>query len=376
MIQLMAVHILGTIVAYTIYVNLASGLGDGYAPVNFTGFNGEFNRTALVHSIYAYVGTILPSPGHGGGFLAPMALGLVVAIVTWHAFRDVYTQINPILFWTCNLLPHFLVWSGSSSKEQIVIIFGIIVIDFAAKRSFAARRLTIINLILVFISLWFIYIIRPNYFVIYFTIFAISLLASSLHKIKIYRFSVGVWTLIFIMAIMGLTFVAAFDAKFFSEDVVTFMKAVERDFLHYLHAGSNRYNIQWNDISDFMYNSLWGIPQGFIGPTLLEAISKPVQFPVFLEGVVYLYILCYLFVRLFQLANASNKLRVHILPYLFVTFVIVFVSYPHLIFNPGSSLRIKQSMHPVLIFYPLLILAYARANNLMKTNTKKTPDEC
>ena len=112
----------------------------------------------------------------------------------------------------------------------------------------------------------------------------------NLHKIKINRFSVGVWVLIFIMAIMGLTFVAAFDAKFFSEDVVGFMKEVEVSFLGY-EGGSNRYNIQWNDISDFMYNSLWGIPQGLIGPTLLEAISKPIQFPVFLEGVVYLYIL-------------------------------------------------------------------------------------
>ncbi len=370
LIRLMGVHILGTIIAYTIYLIFASGLGDGYAPVNFAGFNGMFNRTLLVHQIYAYVGTIFPSPGHGAGFLAPMVLGLVVAIVTWHAFRNVYTQINPILFWVCNLFPHFLVWSGASSKEQIVIIFGIIVIDFAAKRSFAARRLTIINLILVFISLWFIYVIRGNYFVIYFTIFTTSLLASSLNKIKIYRFSVGVWTLIFIMAIIGLTFVAAFDAKFFSEVVVVFMKQVEASFLGY-EGGSNRYNIQWNDISDFMYNSLWGIPQGLIGPTLVEAILKPIQFPVFLEGVVYLFILCYLFVRLFQLANASNKLRVHILPYLFVAFVVVFVSYPYLIFNAGSALRYKQSMHPILIFYPLLILAYARANNLMKTNKKK-----
>ena len=125
-----------------------------------------------------------------------------------------------------------------------------------------------------------------------------------------------------------------------------------------------------------MYNSVWGIPQGFIGPTLIEAISKPVQFPVFLEGVVYLFILCYLFVRLYKLASASNMLRVHIFPYLFVTLVIVFISYPYLIFNAGSALRYKQSMHPILIFYPLLILAYARANNLLKTNTKKMPDEC
>jgi hypothetical protein len=125
-----------------------------------------------------------------------------------------------------------------------------------------------------------------------------------------------------------------------------------------------------------MYNSLWAIPQGFIGPTLLEAISKPIQFPVFLEGVVYLYILCYLFVRLFKLASASKKIRVHLYPYLFVVFVIVYISYPYLMFNPGTGLRYKQNLHPILIFYPLLILSYARANNLMKTNTKKMPDEC
>ena len=370
LIRLMAVHILGTIFAYTIYINFSS-LGDGYLAEDFLGFNERFNSTILVHSIYAYLGAILSSPGYGAGFLAPMALGLVVAILTWYTFRDVYTQINPKLFWACNLLPHFLVWSGSSSKEQIVIIFGIIVINFAAKRSFAACRLTIINLILVFISLWFIYFIRPNYFVIYLTIFITAFFSPWLHKIKTRRLSVGVWILAFILAIAGLTFILSLDAKFFSEDVVGWMHHLKWHFLSYKDAGSNRTNIQWNDISDFMYNSLWWIPQGLIGPTLLEAISKPMQFPVFLEGVVYLYILCYLFVRLFQLANASIMLRVHILTYLFVAFAVVFVSYPYLIFNAGSSLRLKQSMHPVLIFYPLLILAYARANNLMKTYTKK-----
>ena len=78
------------------------------------------------------------------------------------------------------------------------------------------------------------------------------------------------------------------------------MKRVEASFLGY-KAGSNRTNIQWETVSDFIYNSLWGIPQGFIGPTLLEAIWKPIQFPAFLEGVVYLFILCYLFVKLFRI---------------------------------------------------------------------------
>ena len=366
LIRLVAAHLIGTIFAYTVYINLAS-LGDGYEPENFKGFDEEFGSTVLVHGIYAYLGAFL------SGFLAPMVLGLVVAILTWHAFRDVYTKINPKLFWACNLLPHFLVWSGSSSKEQIVIICGIVIVNFAAKRSFAASRLTI-NLIFVFFSLWVIYIIRPNYFVIYLAIFVTSFFFPSSHKIIINRFSVGVWVFASSLAIMGLTYILSFDAKFISENVVGFMKDVEYSFLAY-DGGSNRTNIQWNNISDFLYNAPWGILQGFIGPTLPEVISRPIQLPVFLEGMVYLYILGYLFVRLFKLADASSMLRVHILPYFFVASIIVFISYPYLIFNTGSALRYKQAMHPILIFYPLLILAYARANNLMKTSTKTVSDD-
>jgi hypothetical protein len=357
----MAAHILGTIVAYTVYIKLSS-LGDGYAAKDFQGFNGnsqDFTSTIVVHSIYHYFGRFLP------GFLAPMAIGLGVAIATWHAFRDVHTQINRKLFWACNLFPHFLIWSGSSSKEQIVVIFGTIVISFAAKRSFASSRLNIISLVFVSLSLAFIYLVRPNYFVIYFTIFVTSLFAPMLHKIKINRLSIGIWALTFILTTMGAIVFAAVNTTFFSKSVIDWMDVVEMSFLNYA-AGSNRYNIQWNDVSDFFYNSPWGIPQGFIGPTLIEAILKPVQFPVFLEGVVYLFILCYLFVRIFKLAGSYNMLRVHILPYYFVALSIVFVSYPYLIFNAGSALRYKQSMHPILIFYPLLILAYAKANNLIR----------
>jgi len=356
----MAAHILGTIIAYMVYIKLSS-LGDGYAPEDFQGFNGnakDFASTMIVHGIYHYIGAFLP------GFLAPMALGMIVAIVTWNAFRDVYMQINHKLFWACNLLPHFLIWSGASSKEQIVMIFGTIVIGFSAKRSFAASRLTITSLVFVFLSLGFIFLIRPNYFVIYFTIFITSLFAPTLYKTKINRLSIGIWVFTFILMTVGAVVFASTNTTFFSKDVIVFMKMVEVSFLAY-DAGSNRYNIQWNDVSDFFYNSLWGIPQGFIGPTLVEATSKPVQLPVFFEGVVYLIILCYLFVRIYKLAGASNMLRVHILPYYFVALVIVFVSYPYLIFNAGSALRYKQAMHPVLIFYPLLILAYARSNNLI-----------
>ena len=185
-----------------------------------------------------------------------------------------------------------------------------------------------------------------------------------LNKAKIYRFSVGMWVFIFSLITMLAT-IYAFVFQSFSKHVINFMTGIEGHFLN-LPGRSNRYNIQWETISDFLYNSLWGIPQGFIGPTLAESISKPIQLPVFLEGIAYLFILCYLFAKLLKIAYASNKLRVYILPYFLVTLVIIFVSYPFGIFNPGSALRYKQVLHPVLFFYPLLILAYARLNSSIR----------
>ncbi len=368
LILLMAAHMVGTIVAYTFYVKVSS-LGDGYAPKDFAAHIEMYNITygnlrdlssaLVVHGIYTYIGAFLP------GLFAPMALGLVVAIATWHAFRDVYMHVNRQLFWACNLFPHFLIWSGSSSKEQIMLIFGTFLIGFAAKRSFAANRLNITSMFFVFLSLGAIFWVRPNYFLIYFTIIVTSLFAPTLLKTRIYKFSTGIWAFVFIVITFGAIFFASFFTLFFSKDVIIFMERVEASFLGY-KAGSNRTDIQWNSVSDFIYNSMWGIPQGFIGPTLVEAISKPIQFPVFLEGVFYLVLLSYLFMRLFKLAGASKLLRVHILPYYFVAMVIIFVSYPYLIFNAGSALRYKQSMHPVLFFYPLLILAYAKANKLIR----------
>jgi hypothetical protein len=371
LVGLMAMHILGTLFAYMVYIKFSS-LGDGYNPKSFEmireAYTNKYSSTVLVWGIYFYLGAIFP------GFLAPMLLGIVVAILTWYAFRDVYKYISWKLFWVCNLFPHFLVWSGSSSKEQIVIILGIIVVNFAAKRSFAEKNLDI-SLIFVLLAIGLIFIIRPNYFIIYFIIFTTALLSPWLQKIVSGRLSVGVYILFYSLLTIVVAAYLALTSSFFSEDVVDYMLQVQQSFHAYSDAGSNRYGIQWNGFYDFLYNSFWAIPQGLIGPTLIESISKPIQFPVFLEGILFVTILGYLFFELLKLSIKSRILRLYILPYFYVCFIVVFVSYPYLMFNPGSALRYKQSIHPILIFYPLLILAYYRINNLMKIKKKKMQDE-
>ena len=162
--------------------------------------------------------------------MAPLALGQIVAITTWHAFRNVYSQINRQLFWLCNLFPHFLIWSGSSSKEQIVIILEFFVIGFVVKRLFFKHKVTILSLLFVGFSLTIIFLIRPNYFLIYFTIFITSLFAPMLNKIKIYRLSLGIWTLMFCFVTMIASFLAYAFTPFFTNDVIDFMIEVEGHF--------------------------------------------------------------------------------------------------------------------------------------------------
>lgn len=363
LIGLMAAHVFGTLFAYIVYINFSS-LGDGYHPEEFqrvrTLYGSDFASTVLVWGIYYFVSAVLP------GILAPMFLGMLVALLIWRAFRYIYAYVDRKIFWICNLFPHFLVWSGSSSKEQIVIICGILVISFVSRYSFGTRPSNISFLLTIF-ALGIIFIIRPNYFVIYFTIFLIAILAKRLNASVAGRFSFGVWIVSLTLSIFTLLFILTFHNTFFSEDVVNFMLAVQDSFLSYEAAGSNRTNIRWNVLSDFFYNALWGIPQGFIGPTFFEILSKPIQAPAFLEGLIYLLILFYLLYKLLQLSRSYRPLRLHILPFIFVGFCIIFVSYPYLIFNPGSALRYKQSLHPLLVFYPLLILAYFRAKQHAKT---------
>jgi hypothetical protein len=361
LLRLIAAHIFGTIFAYTVYIKLAS-LGDGYLPENFQGFHGEISSTILVHGIYSYIGAILP------GMLTPMAFGIVVAIVIWDSFRGVYSLVNRKVFWICNLFPHFLIWSGVSSKEQIVIICGVVVIDFSVRKMFLIG-VSYLRIGLVFVSLTIIFFIRPNYFIIYSAVFFVSISIHSLPKSFANRLSIGVLVIIFFAAVMVLSILLISNGDYVSEYIVAFMASVEASFLSY-EANTNRLNIQWNDVNDFFINSIWSVPQGLIGPTLWEVILKPIMFPVFVEGILYLFVLFYLFFKLFIIAKVYRVLRFNILTYLWVSLAIIYVSHPYLMFNVGSSLRYKQSMHPVLFLFPLLVIAYTKAGEIANRRLK------
>jgi hypothetical protein len=365
--QLIAVHVFGTIFAYTFYIKIAS-LGDGYLPEDFGGFDSEFSSTIFVHGIYAFIGALLP------GFLSPMALGIVVALVIWDSFREVYSQANRNLFWLCNLLPHFLIWSGSSSKEQIVIICGVIIVGCSVKNFFSIP-VSHLRMILSIVSLAIILLIRPNYFIIYITVFLNSLFISTSSKSFLNKLSFGLLSTLFVALFLMMSVLVIYNWEYVSINLLVFMKAVEISFSSY-QGNTTRLNIQWVDSIDFFSNSVWGVPQGFIGPTLREAMLSPIQIPVFLEGILYICIIIFLFFRLLIISKFYNKLRFQLMIFFLSSFIVIYISYPYLIFNIGSSLRYKQSLHPILIFFPLLVILYVKSGKISKRHSKSCSTGC
>ena len=356
--KLVIIHIFGTVFAYEVYGKITK-LGDGYLPAYFGGFTGSiFDSTYITHAIYYIIGSVLP------GYLAPMLLGIIIAILIWNAFKDVYIFINNKLFWICNLFPHFLVWSSSSSKEQITIICGLIIINFSTKYIFLKKKINF-EIILVIFSLFILFIIRPNYFLIYLSVFLSSLLLKDLPQFY-KNLSINTFIILLLIFIIFIFSLFLLNKNFIDLYFIKWMKKVEISFLVYDTAYSNRYEIIWYDIYSFLFNSIWGVPQGLIGPTLLEVIKKPIQIPVFLEGLVYLYVLCYLNFKIFKICFISNFLKYHLIFYLVVALIVLFISYPYLIFNPGSALRYKQSFHPILFFFPLLVLGNFKKKSLDK----------
>ena len=88
MVRLIMAHDLGAFFAYTVYVKFSALGGAVDCASYFNGFGEDLNSTLLVHGIYSIFCTLLSK------FLAPMFLGLVLDVVTWHKFRDAQNVTN------------------------------------------------------------------------------------------------------------------------------------------------------------------------------------------------------------------------------------------------------------------------------------------
>lgn len=311
-----------------------------------------FNRTLFSDFIYSFLKHILIY-----NTAVHLFVSLTVGGILWYLAKDDYKYANRPLFWACLLLPHFLIWSGIVGKE-VLVIAGFLLFIKGCVDLVVWNKLKPIPLLLgCFIG----FILRPHYALAYSYLFVISFIIAKSKICFIGRFSFQ--NSLILLAIVLAYLVLLYNLFFpvLVDSFEGFMNEVSRYFFVFTQSNGNRWDVIWKHTADFFYNMPWGIPISIIGPTYTEALNKPIFFPVFIEGCIALLLLVACSYQLLKLA-ASNRNYRTIVIWGFLPAMIsgVLINYPFGLFNPGSAIRYKQSLAPLIYFYPIFLMAAAR----------------
>jgi hypothetical protein len=345
--EIIGIKILGTIFAVFVFAKISSlGDADRYVNANI-GLSLSLlkDRTFLADFIISSIGRYF------GLFPTSLVISCILGLIIYRCFRTAYPFLKKTLFWLIILLPSFLVWSGSPSKEALVLPVLIPLVYECVQITVYGRVRW--KRILFFLA--FAFILRPHYAISYSGLTFLSILFSTRTRVKMPRLSIGVhyFTLV-ILAVSGII-ALAFTKSLWERQLLYVMRTAEAMFLPY-KSKTNRLDIIWESIGDFFSNIVWGLPSSFIGPTFMETIKRPAFLPFFLEGIFSILLLIMVILNILQLIKVNNALRkVVIYGFLPAVVIAIIIHYPFGIFNPGSATRYKQALVPLLYFYPLLL---------------------
>jgi len=344
-------HLAGWIVAQYIYVPLGiSGDQDNFLytfSANFLSSNG------LTSLFYRLAGVILP------GYFPTLLITILSAHIIYKSTLFFYPFINKFLFWSANSLPHFLIWSGIASKEAIYIPLAIYVCACSAHIITAPKKkYSFSEAILLLIAFAFMAVIRPHFTIVYAFLFFGSLFWSHLKGSLSRLLSFNKYSKSFVAV---LSLILAFSIPLCSwlilqsqPDLTSSLMSTSRSYFLSEEANTNRDYIVWETANDFLSNMSWGLPQSIIGFTFSEAVMKFQYLPAFIEGLFSLYLVFRCSYSPFCRLQPSQKL-LYILIFIPSLISIILILYPFAIFNPGSATRYKQSISPLLYFYPLFL---------------------
>ncbi len=344
-----------TLIAIFVYAKFSPfSDADNYLKANFKPWDFSFllHRTLFTFNFYALLKQILHY-----NIVVHLFISTLLSLTLWYVIKSEYKYTNKTLLLGCVFMPHFLIWSGVVGKEALAIAGFLLIIKSCIELAIW-NQIKIAPLLLgLFLGL----IERPHYAISYIYLFIISLGFSQI-KIQImsrYTTSQSIIMLFFVLGYGGLLYY--YLQPISSDILMEFMRNCQGYFLGYLQSATNRWNIVWYQGNDFFSNLFWGLPMSIIGPTLDEAFKKPIMIPVFFEGIFALLLLLTLCTMLIRFIKKHPDYRSLIIWGFIPSMVFaLLINYPFGIFNPGSAIRYKQSLAPLLYFYPLLLMAAIR----------------
>lgn len=348
LIFLLIVKLLATLFALLVYAKVTP-LRDAerYLSANLLSwdFSFLFNRTLITEFIYAFLKQFLIFNA-----LVHLFISTLVAVLLWYILKPEYAFINKPLLILCLCLPHFLIWSGVVGKE-ILAITGFLLIIKACVDLAVWQKIKIIPLVIgVFLAL----IERPHYAMAYFYLFFITLVIvkSNIKFMGLFSPLKSTLLLMIVTGYLGLVYYYLYSM--FANSFLEFMFKVQH---YFRESNNNRWGVSWDQTCDFFYNFFWGGPISIIGATYFEALNRPILIPIFIEGCLAIFLLGYILYALIRLLiksqNYTSLLIWGIIPSLGLG---VLINYPLGLFNTGSAIRYKQSLAPLLYFYPLLLM--------------------
>ena len=244
-------------------------------------------------------------------------------------------------------LPSFGIWTSIASKEAVSVFFmGIILAAYID----VYHRMPVRNKLLLVLAVYLCLIFKPQYMIGIFALFSFTFVAREL------SFSVWAKSFLYIVAI-GLGVAVLY---YFRDLVDSLSKTMPAHFT--MEAGSTRKNTIWVGQYDFYRNAAYGMYIAFVGPTLQEALSKPVHMMAWIESMIILTVFSVLSLNYVLKVACSSRLNVMFLAgFSLVAFWILLVHYPFGALNPGSAIRYRESFYAFLVC--LFYFMYRNAMN-------------
>lgn len=287
-----------------------------------------------------------------------LGTSLLVAITLWATLRRSYPYADRRLLWLALLLPHFLVWTSVVGKEAIAVISFTGLVWVTVQLVVHGR----LHFSIFFFSTITSLLIRPHYFIAYAILF-FGGLVSRLMKKQSARLGIDTYIFLSVFVFLGISILLTFSTSFWGPYLLEVMQVTEGYFLSY-DAASNRLAIDWDSPFDFFMNAWWGIPFSIIGPLPTEVVTRPILLPVLLEGLASALLFVILFLKVLAHGFSFRQHRLFLfLGFIPAVVVEIIVHYPFGLFNPGSALRYKQSIAPLLYLFPIMFLAEFRLLN-------------
>jgi hypothetical protein len=313
----------------------------------FPGLSGDFHwlldSTQILEAFGLLLSSFMPEQ-----YLAMSLIYQAIAFVGLVIFLNSIAPRIRVFAAILLLSPSFNIWSSVASKEAFIVFSVSIICSYIIHAYNNNFRLRFLYPISGFILVVF----KPHYLISLLFIFAGILLSKYIKQKE---------ALVLLMGGVSLSFLYIF------RDIVDQLSI--QILPHFLtDAGRSTRLAYWQDPYDVFIKAPTGMFLSFVGPTLEEALSNPLQMASLIESGLILLLLL-----LIILARRDRTPAFAFLLVLFGIFWLLFANYPFGVMNPGSAIRYRAGYY-VIIVMAFVVLLSREAYFNWRTGGRASPD--